>query len=223
MIESTTSPQRVCSLLASLTWLKPQLLAKPRLICHAHPMVLMPSQCVTLNILNKASTAFGNGWMSYRLFSLSQHIVRQVLQILLPERALVEKSLLFSIALFRLSSNSEILGYVNKQICLSCLLFSLLYWKIQRLTCKVKIGNENFWNFAALVTQLLESKWIKRFTFDEKRCLFYIHHHFEMVLCKNKSLKSPKSGGELDKARKLTNKYMETHPVRIQAHSNLLD
>lgn len=62
MIKSTTPGQRVFFLLASsLKWLKPQLLAKQRLICHGHPMVLTPSERVTLNITNKAPTAFGNG------------------------------------------------------------------------------------------------------------------------------------------------------------------
>lgn len=46
---------------------------------------------------------------------------------------------------------------------------------------------------------------------------------FKWFSVKKKSLKSPKSGGELDKKRKLANKYMEIHAVRIQAHSNFLD
>lgn len=62
MMKSITPPERVCFVLASsLRWLKPQLLAKQKLICHGHPMVLTPSERVTLNIINKAPTTFANG------------------------------------------------------------------------------------------------------------------------------------------------------------------
>lgn len=45
MIKSTTPHQRIYLLLASsLMWLKPQLLAKQKLICHGHPVMLMSSE-----------------------------------------------------------------------------------------------------------------------------------------------------------------------------------
>lgn len=43
----------------------PRLLAKQRLICHGHPMVLTPSEWVTLNIISKAPAAFVNGWLRH--------------------------------------------------------------------------------------------------------------------------------------------------------------